>query len=73
MKKIIEKNNFQVWKMEDILFVIGEEKHTHCLQNWLWENNFNGEIIELKIGYINVCQNGKVVNTHRVLENGEVK
>ena len=73
MKKIIEKSNFQVWQMEDILFIVGEEKNTHFLQNWLWENNFNGEIIELKIGYINVVKNGNVVNTHRVLENGEIK
>lgn len=73
MEKIIEKSNFQVWKMEDILFIIGEEKHTHFLQNWLWKNNFSGEIVELKVGYINVVQNGNVVNTHKVLENGAVK
>lgn len=72
MQKIIEKSNFQVWQMEDILFVIGEEKNTHFLQNWLWDNNFNGEIVELKIGYINVVKNGKVVNTHQVLESGEI-
>lgn len=73
MKKIIEKSNFQVLEMENVLFVIGEEKNTHFLQNWLWENNFNGEIVELKVGYINVVQNGKVVSTHKVLENGEIK
>lgn len=58
MEKIIQKSNFQVWKMENILFVIGEEKHTHFLQNWLWKNNFSGEIIELK--------NGNVVNVQKM-------
>ena len=73
MKKVIQKSNFKVWKMEDILFVFGEEKNTHFLQNWLWENDFNGKIIELKIGYINVVYHGNVVKTYRFFENGDVK